>query len=74
MCLFLNGTSADSGSALISLSPILDRSRVHPIEPAQQMQQRALADAGRADHRDHFAALDRQIQIAQHVQALVPTW
>ena len=34
------------------------------------MQQRAFAHAGRADDRDHLALLDREIQIAQHVQAL----
>ena len=34
------------------------------------MQQRAFADAGRADDRHHLACLDREIQIAQHVQAL----
>ena len=34
------------------------------------MQQRALADAGRADDRDHLAGSTDKIQIAQHVQAL----
>ena len=40
------------------------------IEAAQQVQQRALAHTGRADHRHHLAALDGQIEIAQHVQPL----
>ena len=35
-----------------------------------QVQQRALADAAGADDRDHLAALDRQRQIAQHVDVL----
>ena len=41
---------------------------VGPIEPAQDVQQRALADAGRADNRHHLARLDLQIEIAQHGQ------
>ena len=34
------------------------------------MQQRALADAGGADDRHHLAALDVEVEIAQHVQPL----
>ena len=41
---------------------------VGAIEPAEHVQQRALADAGRADNRHHLAGLDRQVEIAQHGQ------
>ena len=46
------------------------RALIDPIESAEHVQQRALADAGRADDRDHLARLDRQIEIAQHGQRL----
>ena len=36
------------------------------IEPAQQMQQRALARAGRADDRDPLAGRDGEIDALQH--------
>ena len=45
-----------------------DRARVGAIEAAEHVQQRALADARRADDRDHLAGLDREIQVAQHGQ------
>jgi hypothetical protein len=36
--------------------------------PAEDVQQRALAHARRADHRDHLALGDGQVEIVQHVQ------
>ena len=47
-----------------------DRARIAPIEAAKQMQQRAFADARGPDDRHHLARLDREIEVAQHVQAL----
>ena len=46
------------------------RPDVGAIEPAQQVQQRALADAARADDGDHLPALDDQIEVAEHVDVL----
>ena len=43
-----------------------DRPRVRAIEAAEQMQQRALADAGGADDGDHLSGLDLQIEIPKH--------
>src|SRR4029079_7698161 len=43
---------------------------VDRIEAAEHVQQRALADAGGAHDRHHLAALDRQVEVAQHVQPL----
>jgi hypothetical protein len=42
---------------------------VKRIKPAQKMQQRALAHAGRADDGDHFALFDGQIQTMEHFEA-----
>ena len=47
-----------------------DAARVGAIEAAQQVQQRALADAARADDGQHLPALDDQIEIAEHVDVL----
>ncbi len=40
---------------------------VEAVEPAHHVQQRALADARRADDREHLALLDLEIEAAQHV-------
>ena len=40
------------------------------VEPAQQVQQRALPDTAGAHDGHHLTALDHQIQIAEHVDAL----
>src|SRR6266850_8445627 len=53
---------------LVILDP--DRSAVDSIEPAERMEQRALADAGGTNDSEHLARLDREIEIAQHVNAL----
>ncbi|HEX7779284.1 MAG TPA: hypothetical protein VF424_08610 [Vicinamibacterales bacterium] len=45
-----------------------NRPGVEGIEAAQDMEQRALADTGRADNRDHFALLDPEIQLMQHFE------
>ena len=42
------------------------RAAIGAIQPAQQVQERALADARRADDRDHLARVDLQIEIAEH--------
>ncbi len=47
-----------------------DLSRVGAVEAAEQVQQRALANARRADDRDHLAVGDVQFEIAEHVDAL----
>ena len=47
-----------------------DRARAGTIEAAQQVQQRALADARRADDGHHLPRLHVEIEIAQHVNAL----
>jgi len=47
-----------------------DRPRIGAIEPPKQVQQRALAHTGGADNRYHLAALDGQIEAAQHMQPL----
>ena len=57
--------SAHRGDAVVADA---DRAGVRAIEAAQQVQQRALADAGGAHDRDHLAALDREDEIAQHLQ------
>ncbi len=54
----------------MSVSPTWIDAGVHPIEATQQVQQRAFAHSGRADDGDHFTALDREIEIAQHVKPL----
>jgi hypothetical protein len=41
---------------------------IDTIERAEDVQQRALPHARRADDRDHLAGLDLQMQIAQHGQ------
>ena len=46
-----------------------DRARVGRVEPAQDVQQRALADARRSDDGHHLAALEREIEILEHGQA-----
>ena len=46
------------------------RSGVRPVEPAEQVQQCALADARRSDNRQHLAFRDLEIQIAKHVNTL----
>ena len=43
---------------------------IRAVEAAEQMEERALADAAGADDGDHFAGVDRQIEIAQHVDVL----
>jgi hypothetical protein len=47
-----------------------DAALIDTIQSAKHVQQGALADAGRADDRDHLSRLDRQIEIAQHGQRL----
>ena len=42
-------------------------SRVGRIEQAQHMQQRALAGTRGTDDRNHFARLDCQVDINQHI-------
>src|SRR5687767_14193812 len=51
-------------------APHGDRSGVRAVEPAQQMQERTLADAGCPHDGHHLTGLDRQIEIAQDVQSL----
>src|SRR5262249_36246375 len=48
----------------------MNRPRVGAVQPAQQMQQRALADAGRTDDRHHLSMRDAKIQISEHVNVL----
>ena len=43
-----------------------DAAGVDRVEPAQHVQQRALADARGADDGDHLALLDRHVEVAQH--------
>ncbi|MCY1558036.1 hypothetical protein D9M68_949380 [compost metagenome] len=43
-----------------------DAARVGIVEPAQHMQQRALARAGRADDGDLLAGIDAHVHAAQH--------
>src|SRR6266849_6701831 len=43
-----------------------DRSFVGTIEPAEEMEQRRLADAGRADYGEHFATLHGEVHVAEH--------
>jgi len=50
--------------------PNKHRARIAAIEAAKQMEQRALSNTGRADDRHHLARLDREIEVAEHVQAL----
>ncbi len=47
-----------------------DLAALGTVEAADQVQQRALADAAGADDRDHLATLDRQRQITKHVDVL----
>src|SRR5687768_746535 len=49
-----------------------DRARIGAVESSQQVQQRALADAGRADDCHHLTLLDREVEIPQHMQPLSP--
>jgi hypothetical protein len=39
--------------------------RVQRVEPAEHVQQCALADAGRPHHRDHLSLFDDEIEVAQ---------
>ena len=49
-----------------------NRSAVDRVEPAEDVQQRALADARGADDRHHLARLDEEIEAAQHRQRRRP--
>src|SRR5687767_2608398 len=51
--------------------PHRDVAAINGVEPAQHMQQRAFADAGRAHDRNHLAFFDGQLEIAQHVQPAI---
>ena len=42
-----------------------NRAGVGTIESAEQMEERRLADAGRADDGQHLAALDRQVEVVE---------
>ena len=55
---------------------VADPHRIPPsiaVETAEHVQQRALADARRADDRDHLARLDDQIELPQHRHLVAPT-
>ena len=53
------------------VAPVDDhRAAVGPIEPAEQVQQGALADAAGAHHGHHLAGFDRQLQVAQDVDVV----
>ena len=69
-CAFRNATSSSSGIVPRSRPWTTIRPDLGPIEAAEQMQQRALADAAGADDGDHLAGVDRQIEIAQDVDVL----
>ena len=43
-----------------------DGAPIRAIEPPQQVQERALPNAGRADYCHHLTGLDLQIEIAEH--------
>ncbi len=45
-----------------------DRACVRAIQPAEHVQERALADSRRADNRHHLAGLDHQVEIAKNQQ------
>src|SRR5262245_13621685 len=47
-----------------------DRARGRKIERPEDLQERRLADAGRADDRDHIAGCEREIDVPQHRQWL----
>ena len=47
-----------------------DPSRVRTVEAAEQVQERALPDAGCADNRDHLAVGNVQLEVAEHVDPL----
>ena len=46
--------------------------RVRPVEPRQQIEQRALARAGLTADRDALARRDSEADIVQHTEGLVP--
>ena len=49
-----------------------DGAAVDGLEPVDGAAQRRLAGAGRPDHHDDLAALDREVDVAQHVQVAEP--
>ena len=40
----------------------MNRPAFHAVQPAKQMQERALADTGGPNHRHHLATLDRTMR------------
>jgi hypothetical protein len=46
----------------------VDRAGVDGLQPVDRAAQRGLAAAGGADHHDHLAAPDREVDVLQHVQ------
>ena len=49
-----------------------DLAGVDAVETAEHVQQRALADAGGPDDRDHLAPLDAHVETAQHADSAPP--
>src|SRR5262245_1803454 len=65
--------SARTGVQTRDLHPFdRNRARVRICEPAQDVQQRALARAGTPENRDAVAARDFEVDTAQHRQRLRP--
>ena len=50
----------------------LDDSGIRAIEAAKHVEQRALAYAGCTNNRHHLARCDVDVEIPQHVNALIP--
>jgi hypothetical protein len=49
-----------------ALAGDLDRPRLWPVEPADQVQERRLARAGAPEHRDDLTRLDREVRAVEH--------
>ena len=62
------GDDLASASAVSVAAGDSDAALVGPIQPAEDVQQRALADARGADNRHHLAGVDRQVEVAKHRQ------
>ena len=50
----------------------MNRPGIGSVEPAEQMQQRALAHAGLADDGQHLTRVDIQVDVAKDVKRMRP--
>ena len=65
-----NSASRDGAHPRELLAVEPDRARRRQIERAEDLQERRLADARRADDRDHVAGLEDEVDVGEHRQRL----